>query len=83
MCCILFYILIALVVLIWIASFWFAYNSDKKSYNNDKKFYHNEICPCCGNKLKLYDINYQSGIGYICPKCGYTIWISYNGDKRE
>lgn len=76
MCCILFYILIAIVVIIWIASFWFAYIGDKISYNNGK-------CPCCGNELKLFDMDSQGGRGYTCPKCGYTTWVSYNVDKQE
>lgn len=75
MCCILFYILIALVVLIWIAGFWIAYNSEKKSYNNGK-------CPCCGNELKLFDTDSQGGRGYECPKCDYTTWVSYDVDKN-
>ena len=64
-------IAVILVVLFLSAFFIYAVYEEHKDFNNG-------ICPRCGGKLHLFDIDSQGGRGYCCHKCPYFTWISYN-----
>lgn len=49
----------------------------------EKKSYNNGIGPHCGDYFEHFDTDSQGGRGYICRRCGYTTWISYNVDSRK
>lgn len=36
------------------------------------------ICPRCDKKLRHFGNTSQGNRGYICDKCGYAAWVSYN-----
>ena len=49
----------------------------------EKKFFNNDICPCCGNPLRDWEINCKGERGYLCEICGYHTWVSYKTvDKK-
>ena len=48
----------------------------------EKKDYNNGVCRNCGIKLKQFDVDSQGGRGYICERCGHTVWVSWNVDGR-
>lgn len=52
-----------------------ARHSESKQFNRGK-------CLLCDNKLSQFSTDSQGGRGYICDKCGYTVWVSYNVDKK-
>ena len=49
---------------------------EKKSFNNCK-------CIRCGYPLQHFDNDSQGGRGYICNKCGYTTWVSWNSVDKD
>jgi hypothetical protein len=56
-------ILIIIAIFIIIMSF-YDIHCEKKDFNKG-------ICPRCGSKLYLFDIDSQGGRGYCCRKCPY------------
>lgn len=48
---------------------------------NDIKDYNKGVCPKCKTKLKLCEIDSNKNKEYICMKCGYTTWITYDVEK--
>lgn len=75
MCCdILFYILMTIVIIAFISTGIFARRKEKKDFNGG-------VCPRCGSRLKNFDMASDGSRGYDCPKCDYTVWVSYNADK--
>jgi len=51
---------------------------------NEKKKWNNGVCLDCEVNLTLPAImvDSQGGRGWTCPKCGRTVWVSYNVDKK-
>lgn len=44
----------------------------------EKRNFNNGVCVHCGTSLRYFDTDSQGGRGYICDKCGYATWVSYN-----
>ena len=40
--------------------------------------YNGGVCRHCKTKLRHFDNDSQGGRGYVCDKCGYVVWVSYN-----
>ena len=59
-------ILILLVIFLPIGETW-----EKRDFNNG-------MCPHCSTSLRCFDTDSQGGRGYVCDKCNYTTWVSYN-----
>lgn len=49
---------------------------EKQSFNNCR-------CIRCGYPLRHFDNDSHGGRGYICDKCGYVTWVSYNGVDKN
>lgn len=47
----------------------------------EKRNFNNGICTNCNSKFRRFDTDSQGGRGYICDKCGNTVWVSYKVDK--
>lgn len=43
----------------------------------EKRDYNKGFCKECGNKLKLFGLDYHGGRGYRCSNCNYYTWVSY------
>jgi DNA-directed RNA polymerase subunit RPC12/RpoP len=46
-------------------------------YKIEKLEYNDGFCVDCGIKLRHFDNDSQGGRGYVCDKCGGTVWVSY------
>lgn len=49
----------------------------------ERKSFNNGVCPKCGHKLRYFDTDSQGGRGYICDRCLYDAWVSYNCVDRD
>lgn len=45
--------------------------------------YNGGVCRHCKTKLRHFDNDSQGGRGYVCDKCGYVTWVSYNCVDRK
>lgn len=63
-------IIVGIAIIVIIAMFIWAYYEEKKAFNNG-------TCPYCGHPLKFVTKDSQGGKMYQCPRCRYTVWISY------
>ena len=69
-------ILFSLIILLIITFPIIAIHSEWKQFNNG-------ICPKCGTRLEYFDSDSQGGRGYLCEKCDYHTWVSWNTvDKK-
>ena len=49
----------------------------------ERKWFNGGICPECGTRLEYFGSDSQGGRGYLCEKCGYHTWVSWNTvDKK-
>lgn len=44
----------------------------------EKRAFNHGYCKNCHEKLELFDYDSVGGRGYICPRCAYQAWVSYN-----
>ena len=58
------------------------FGTTKKAKEAERRAYHDGKCRRCGSKLRLFDYDSQGGRGYICDRCGYSTWCSYDVDGR-
>lgn len=63
------------VVSLFVVAIAIARYSEAKQFNRGK-------CRKCNRKLRSFSTDSQGGRGYICDKCGYTVWVSYKVDKH-
>jgi hypothetical protein len=69
------YIFFSIVAALSIGGIIWCYREEKREYNDG-------ICPKCGTPLENFDVDSQGGRGYVCTKCHYVCWVSYNIDKH-
>lgn len=62
--------LITSLIVIFVLAIYVAY-SEYKNFNKG-------LCPKCGKKLECVNIDSHGGRGYMCKKCYYYTWVSYN-----
>lgn len=68
--------LICLSVTLFFTTYWlFAIKEEYKLYNGG-------YCRKCGSKLYSFDMASDGSVGYTCPKCHYTIWLSWINPKH-
>lgn len=48
----------------------------------EKENFNNGICPKCGKKLRLFNIDSKGCRIYDCLHCDYTTHCTYNVDKN-
>lgn len=56
------------------------------AYNDEKKHYNGGVCPQCGKKLEYFSTDPSDGSrGYECPdeKCDYTCWVSWEKIDKD
>lgn len=56
------------------------------AYNDEKKHYNGGVCPQCGEKLKYFETDPEDGSrGYECSnkKCDYTCWVSWEKIDKD
>lgn len=63
------------VVILFAIIIIFARHLESKHFNKGK-------CIKCNAHLRHFSTDSQHCRGYICDKCGYTTWVSYNIDKH-
>lgn len=51
--------------------------------SSEKKDFNNGICPICDIRFKSGSSDSQGGRSYDCPRCMYTVWVSYDSVDRE
>ena len=49
----------------------------------ERKWFNKGVCPDCGEPLHYFDTDSQGGRGYLCNKCNYHCWVSYNCVDKE
>lgn len=69
-------VLLIFFVVTLVAGTTWAFIYEKKMFNDGK-------CSHCGSDFRLFDTDSHGGRGYICRKCRYTVWISYNSVDRK
>lgn len=63
--------LLSIIIVLCICFAITGYFSEKKAYNKGN-------CPNCKTELENFDMASDSSRGYVCRKCSYTTWVSYN-----
>ena len=43
----------------------------------ERRDYNGGVCRHCKAKLRHFDNDSQGGRGYVCDRCGRTVWVSY------
>lgn len=61
---------LAILVLIAIAGFIVGVSMEHIGYNGG-------VCRHCKTNLRHFDNDSQGGRGYVCDRCGYSVWVSY------
>lgn len=61
-----------IIVIVCLFFCWVVYSiiSDYKTFNKG-------ICPKCGKRFRLFDIDSHGSRGYVCDDCAHYIWVSY------
>lgn len=44
----------------------------------EKRAFNHGYCENCHEQLELFDYDSIGGRGYVCPRCGHKVWVSYN-----
>jgi len=66
---------LSIIVGILVVTYLFCLFMDIKRYNKG-------VCPHCGEKLTMFDINRHGERGYACDECGnYLVWIDAHIDR--
>ena len=70
---------LVLIIIVIVCFFcWVSYTikSEYKKFNKG-------ICPKCGKRFRLFDIDSHGARGYVCDDCEHYIWISYDSVDKN
>ena len=69
-------LLVSIGVIVFFSFVWIAILLEKQSFNNCR-------CIRCGYPLRHFDNDSHGCRGYICDKCGYSTWVSWNSVDKD
>ena len=69
---------ILVLIIISVCFFCFIFCGILYAIYSEYKEFNKGICPKCGKRFRLFDMDSQGGRGYCCNDCGHYVWVSYD-----